>query len=73
MVSNNLQAELTAVLNRLNEEQRRQVLAFAQRMGKPTPPGVPLRSLLKFAGTMSSEEAAEMSKVIEQGCGKIDH
>jgi hypothetical protein len=73
MVSSNLQSELTAALDRLNEQQQRQVLAYAQRMGKPTPPGVPLRSLLKFAGTITSDEAAEMTKAIEEGCGQIDH
>jgi hypothetical protein len=73
MVSSNLQTELTAALDRLNEQQQRQVLAYAQRMGKPTPPGVPLRSLLKFAGTLTPEEGAEMNKVIEEGCGQVDH
>lgn len=73
MVSSNIQTELTAVLDRLNEQQQRQVLAFAQRMSKPAPPGVPLRSLLKFAGVLSPEEAAEMTKAIEEGCGQIDH
>ncbi len=73
MVTSNLQAELTAELDRLSEAQQRKVLAFARRISNPTPPGVPLRSLLKFAGSLTPEEAAEMKKVIEEECGKIDH
>ena len=73
MVSSNLQSELTAALERLNEQQQRQVLAFAQRMGKPTPKGVPGKEFLKLAGLITPAEAEEMQKIIEEGCGQVDH
>lgn len=72
MVSPNLQAELAEELNRLNEVQQQQVLAYARRISK-SPQGMPLRSFLKFAGTITPEEASEMSKIIEEGCENIDH
>ena len=32
----------------------------------------PKNDFLKLAGTISKEEAAELTRIIEEGCGKID-
>ena len=36
------------------------------------PQGVPGSSLLRFAGTMTPADAAEMMRAIDEGCGKVD-
>ncbi|MDB5298080.1 MAG: hypothetical protein JWO31_4063 [Phycisphaerales bacterium] len=40
----------------------------------PVPPlqGTPGTALLPFVGTMSAEEAAQMMRDIEEGCGRVD-
>ena len=45
-----------------------QLDAIAER-----PRGVPGRDLLKFAGILSPEAAAEMERAIEEGCEQVDH
>ncbi len=36
------------------------------------PRGVPGKKLLRFAGTMSHEDAETITKAIEEGCENID-
>ena len=36
------------------------------------PAGTPGHELLKFAGSISKEDADEMMKAINEGCGQID-
>ena len=75
--------ELARVLDGLTDDQRREVLDFAraitpangERRGAPShsrPVGTPGRDLLRFAGSISPEDAAEMLRIIEEGCGQVD-
>jgi hypothetical protein len=47
--------------------ERRQELRAAS-----VPKGIPGRDLLRFAGTLSPEDAEEMRQAIEEGCEQID-
>jgi hypothetical protein len=78
-----LAAELTRVLDGLTDDQRREVLDFARTVGLDNgaatpshpsgrPRGTPGRDLLKFAGILTPEEGAEMLRVIEEDCGRVN-
>jgi hypothetical protein len=41
-------------------------------MPKREEPGTPGASLLPLSGTISDEDAQEMLRVIEEGCGRVD-
>jgi hypothetical protein len=54
------------------KEQRR-VLDFISHLDYPyLPPGIPGEDLIKFAGSISAEDAEELTQIIENGCEKID-
>lgn len=57
-------------LNDLAPEQQREVLAFARSLSQPK--GVEGSSLLSFAGSIPSEELAQMQEAIEEGCERTD-
>jgi hypothetical protein len=52
--------------------QQRQVLDFARILSITQPKGVRGDSLLSFAGTIPSEELAQMQAAIEADCEQID-
>lgn len=56
----------------LPHELQWRVLEFTRALSKSTPRGVPGRQLLRFAGTVSSDDAQLMRQAIEQGCEQID-
>ncbi len=59
-------------LEALPHELQRRVLEYTRSLTLPTPPGVPGQQLLRFAGTISSDDAHLMRVAIELGCEKID-
>ena len=70
-----VQSELLSYLGQLAQSDQARVVDFARILtGAPKPPirGVPGKDLLKFAGTISHEDAQEMIKAIEEGCEQID-
>jgi hypothetical protein len=48
------------------------VLEFARALTPSTPRGVPGRQLLRFAGTVSPDDAHLMREAIKQGCEHVD-
>jgi len=59
-------------LEALPDELQWRVLEFTRSLTLPTPRGVPGQQLLRFAGTISSDDAHLMREEIEHGCEKID-
>jgi hypothetical protein len=61
-----LERELHERLLMLRPDQRLQVLEYARALSEG-PRGVPGESLLRFAGTISPEQAEELARAIEAG------
>jgi hypothetical protein len=72
MVNFALEQELRDSLAALAPEQQRQVLEYARSLGAAPRQGVPGEALLRFAGTMSREDAAELALAVEEDCEAID-
>ena len=61
-------------LDILTLDKQRKVLNFITHLsGSGIPPGVPGKKLIKFAGSLSEEDAEELSQIIQEGCEKIDY
>ena len=56
----------------LPHELQWRVLEFTRALAVSTPRGVPGRQLLRFAGTISPDDARLMREAIEQGCEQVD-
>lgn len=72
MINPLVEKELMAQLNKLSEEQQQQVLDFARFLAMKNPVGVPGKELLKFAGTISHEDAKIMLEAAEENWGQAD-
>ena len=59
-------------LETLPYESQRRVLEFAEALALSTPRGVPGRTLLRFAGSISPDDVERMRQAIEQGCEQVD-
>lgn len=59
-------------LRDLPQELQWRVLEFARALAQSAPRGVPGRQLLRFAGTISQEDAKLMREAIERGCEQVD-
>lgn len=59
-------------LKTLSYELQRRVLEFTRALALSTPHGVPGQQLLRFAGTITSDDAQLMGEAIEQGCEQVD-
>ncbi len=64
--------ELLKQLDQLPPAKQNEVLSFARSLAESLPKGVPGDQLLRFAGTMTHEEAQEFLKAIEEDCERID-
>lgn len=61
-------------LDVLTVDMQRKVLEFITHLSDSgIPPGVPGKKLIKFAGSLSEEDAEELSQIIQEGCEKIDY
>jgi hypothetical protein len=70
-----IQSELLSYLGQLPVDDQVRVVNFARNLAEPPRAkklGVPGKDLLKFAGTISSEDAQQMIQAIEEGCEQID-
>jgi hypothetical protein len=72
MASASVRKQLLDELNRLGSEQQRRVLDFARALATDKPLGVPGKTLLAFAGAIPPHDLQTMSRVIEEGCEKVD-
>jgi len=59
-------------LDKLPFDLQKKVQDFVHALIITLPKGVPGKSLLKFTGKLSKEEADEIIKVIDEGCEKVD-
>lgn len=58
-------------LDILTLDKQRKVLDFITHLsGSGIPPGVPGKKLIKFAGSLSEEDAEELSQIIQEREGK---
>ena len=64
--------EVIEQLKSLPHELQRRVLEFTRALTLSTPRGVPGKQLLRFAGTISPDDARQMREAIEQGCERVD-
>lgn len=64
--------EITRAAETLNPEQQQRVLAYIHRLGNSRAEVKPSAELLALAGTLPHEDAAEMLKAVEEGCGQIN-
>jgi len=67
-----LERELHERLSVLRPEQRRQVLEYARALSEGPRRGVPGEVLLRFAGTLSREEAEAFKAAVDEGCERVD-
>lgn len=70
-MSPKLQEELLQHMSRLPEEEQKRVLAFAKGL-VPVEAGMRGRDLLKFSGAIGYDDLQTMTRVIEEGCERID-
>ena len=71
-MNSNLNSELNAELYKLPIEQWFQVLEFARTLTRAKVHGVKGQDLLRFAGTIESEDLATIAQTIEEGCEKVN-
>jgi hypothetical protein len=71
MASSPTRQRILERLDQLSEGEQRKLLEFAENLPSP-PRGTPGRDLLKFFGTIESEECRRMTEAIEAGCERVD-
>lgn len=67
-----IEKQILAQLNKLTDEQQKQVLDFTRFLATTKRDGVPGKELLRFAGTITPEDAKLMLEAIEEDCGRTD-
>jgi hypothetical protein len=70
-----IQSELLSFLGQLPVDDQARVVDFARALAgseKSKKVGVPGKDLLRFAGTITDEDARQMIEAIEEGCEQID-
>jgi hypothetical protein len=71
MTSSQIKQKLLERLDQLSEGEQRKILEFAENLPS-TPKGTPGKDLLKFFGTIDSEDCRRMEAAIEAGCERVD-
>lgn len=71
MTNTTVEKHLREQLRHLPIEQQRQVLEFARALVKARVHGVPGKDLLRFAGTIDSEDLITIEQTINEGCEKV--
>ena len=71
-MSRGIAEELQEQLDQLAPDQQRQVLDFARALATTRPRGRSGQALIRFAGTISREDLALMSRAIEEGCEQVN-
>jgi len=72
MINTTVEKQLKEQLGYLPDEQQHQVLAFARTLVKSKGHGVPGKNLLRFAGTIDSEDLIAIEKTIREECEKVN-
>jgi len=71
MTSSQIKQKLLERLDQLSEGEQRRILEFAENLPS-RPKGTPGKDLLKFFGTIDSEDCRRMEEAIEAGCERVD-
>ena len=71
MITEAFQHEVIEQLEKLPMEKQQQVLDFAKALSTAQTQGIPGKELLKYIGTIDSDDLAEMSAAIEEGCEQV--
>lgn len=71
-MSDAVRDQIIEQLSGMSEEEQRRILEIARSMSTKPGDGVNGNSLLRFAGTISADDARRMSEAIEEGCERID-
>ncbi len=72
MLHPTIEQDLRVQLSKLPLEQQRQVLAFARALAEQQSVGLPGTTYRSFAGSIDSEQLAQMAAAIEEGCERVD-
>lgn len=72
MMNHAIEKQILTLMNRMSEQQQQEVLDFARFLATTKPVGVPGKELLKFAGTISHEDAQIMLETAEENWGQAD-
>jgi hypothetical protein len=67
----NIQTELLKRINEMSEDEKRQLLQFANNLPAVSPQKAPMH-FLDLVGTLDDQSAKEMMQVIEKDCERID-
>ncbi len=71
-MSDGVKDQIIEHLSSMSEDEQRRILEIARSMSEKPGDGVSGSSLLRFAGTISADDAHRMSEAIEKGCERID-
>ena len=72
MINKTVEKQLRLQLERLPMEQQQQVLDFACQLVKSKLHGVPGKDLMRFAGTIDSEDLVSIEQTIHEGCERVN-
>jgi hypothetical protein len=72
MVTAHVKRQILSDLEQLSPEQQQRAADLVRGLVAKMPAGAPGRALLRFAGTLDSESARQMSEAIEEGCERVD-
>ena len=72
MAESSVEKDILNEIHRLGQEEQARVLEFARSLGEAKLPGVPGRSLLRFAGTIDKRDLEEMARSIDDACERVD-
>ena len=71
MSSSQIKQKIIERLDELSEGEQRKLIEFAEHLPAITK-GTPGRELLRFFGTIDSEDCRRMEAAIEAGCERVD-
>lgn len=71
-MSDAVRDQIIEQLSGMSDEEQRRILEIARSMSSKPGDGVSGSSLLRFAGTISADDARRMSEAIEEDCERID-
>ena len=72
MIDEDIRSALLKQIDQLPISQQRRVLDYAASLAEPAGTKVPEDDLLSLCGSMPTEDAQEMIRVIEEECERID-
>lgn len=67
-----LEKDLIEQIRHLRADQQHLVLDFARTLASAPPKGAPGQELLRFAGSITTEDLHEIERTIDQGCEQVD-